>query len=104
MGLAMKYPEIQTPSSLNPYLTYHDKYVIVYNFKTVGKKNRPPQLPMAKPNWIDTHVATKEVTTLTADLEAVGFQTEIRAGYEESLLVFVKAPRNILGTAVYNSR
>ena len=65
-----------------------------------------PRLPNGQPNWtyIDLHVATKEVITLTEDLESVGFQTEIRAGYEESLLVFVKAPRNILGTAVYNSR
>lgn len=34
----------------------------------------------------------------------MGLQTEVRAGHEETLLVFVKAPRNILGTAVYNSR
>ncbi|SPO01840.1 related to IST2 protein [Cephalotrichum gorgonifer] len=82
----MGYPTIQTPWVSHVH-TYHDKYVIVYNFRDV-----------------DPDTATKELTLLVHDLESVGLDTEIRSGYEATLLVFAKAPRNILGSAVYNSR
>ncbi|KAK3295254.1 calcium-activated chloride channel-domain-containing protein [Chaetomium fimeti] len=45
-----------------------------------------------------------EITALVQDLESVGFQTELRAGHDDTLLAFVKAPRKILGSYVYNSR
>jgi hypothetical protein len=52
----------------------------------------------------DIDVASKEITVLTQDLGSVGLQTEIRPGRDQTLLVFVKAPRNILGRYVYDSR
>ncbi|AEO59358.1 hypothetical protein MYCTH_2119594 [Thermothelomyces thermophilus ATCC 42464] len=67
--------------------TYNDKYVIVYNFKDV-----------------DPEIANKEITLLVEDLESVGLQTELRSGRGQTLLIFVKAPRNLLGSYVYNSR
>lgn len=38
------------------------------------------------------------------DLESAGLNTEVRPGYEQTLLIFVKAPRELLGNAVYKSR
>ncbi|KAL2192818.1 calcium-activated chloride channel-domain-containing protein [Corynascus similis CBS 632.67] len=67
--------------------TYNDKYVIVYNYKDVEPK-----------------VANREITQLCEDLESVGLQTELRAGRDQTLLIFVKAPRNVLGSYVYSSR
>ncbi|KAI6780350.1 uncharacterized protein J7T54_005452 [Emericellopsis cladophorae] len=66
---------------------YNDKYVIVYDFKNV-----------------DTETAEREVTVMIDDLETAGLLTEARAGYEQTLLVFVKAPRELLGKYVYRSR
>ncbi|PKS08641.1 hypothetical protein jhhlp_005028 [Lomentospora prolificans] len=53
---------------------------------------------------VDTDRAAKEVTTLIQDLASVGLQTEVRAGFDETLLDFVKAPQELLQTTVYNSR
>ncbi|KAK2927127.1 hypothetical protein FoTM2_012301 [Fusarium oxysporum f. sp. vasinfectum] len=53
---------------------------------------------------VDHDTAIKEFKTLVADLEETGFDVEVRAGYEQSLLVFAKAPRELLGNAVYKSR
>jgi hypothetical protein len=53
---------------------------------------------------IDHDTAIQEFKTLVADLEETGFDVEVRAGYEQSLLVFAKAPRELLGNAVYKSR
>jgi anoctamin-10 len=44
------------------------------------------------------------VTTLLEHLESTGLHTEVRAGYDETLLVFVQAPRELLGNTVYQSR
>lgn len=52
----------------------------------------------------DYDVAIEEFKTLIEDLEAAGLYTEIRPGYERSLLVFVKVPRNLLGNSVYKGR
>ncbi|SCO89874.1 related to IST2 protein [Fusarium oxysporum] len=64
--------------------TYNDKYVVLYDFGET-----------------DHDTAIKEFKTLVADLEETGFDVEVRAGYEQSLLVFAKAPRELLGNAVY---
>lgn len=53
---------------------------------------------------VDHDTAVKEFKTLVADLEETGFDVEVRAGYEQSLLVFAKTPRELLGNAVYKSR
>ncbi|OBR14489.1 Plasma membrane channel protein [Colletotrichum higginsianum IMI 349063] len=67
--------------------SYNDKYVVVYDFSEV-----------------DAETSVKELTTLLSDLESAGLQTEVRAGYDQTLLVFVKAPRELLGNTVYKSR
>jgi anoctamin-10 len=41
---------------------------------------------------------------LLVDLEEAGLHTEVRPGYERSILVFVKAPRQLLGNSVYKER
>ncbi|KAF4493812.1 IST2 [Fusarium agapanthi] len=64
--------------------TYNDKYVVLYDFGET-----------------DHDTAIKEFKTLVADLEETGFDVEVRASYEQSLLVFAKAPRELLGNAVY---
>ncbi|KAF5620134.1 IST2 [Fusarium sp. NRRL 52700] len=55
--------------------TYNDKYVVLYDFSET-----------------DHDTAVKEFKTLVADLEEAGLDVEVRAGYEQSLLVFAKAP------------
>ncbi|KAK1967038.1 DUF590-domain-containing protein [Colletotrichum sublineola] len=67
--------------------SYNDNYVVVYDFSEV-----------------DSETAVKELTALLSDLEAAGLQTEVRAGYDQTLLVFAKAPRELLGNTVYKSR
>ncbi|KAJ0162184.1 Uncharacterized protein CTA2_4965 [Colletotrichum tanaceti] len=68
--------------------SYNDKYVVVYDFSEI----------------VDAETSVKELTTLLSDLESAGLQTEVRAGYDQTLLVFVKAPRELLGNTVYKSR
>jgi anoctamin-10 len=67
--------------------TYNDKYVVLYDFSD-----------------IDRDTAVKEVKTLLEDLEEIGLHTEVRAGYEQSLLIFIRAPHELLGNWVYKSR
>ncbi|KAF5675794.1 IST2-like protein [Fusarium heterosporum] len=55
--------------------TYNDKYVVLYDFGDV-----------------DHDTAIAEFKTLLADLEEAGLDVEVRAGYEQTLLFFVKAP------------
>ncbi|KAK2612544.1 hypothetical protein QQS21_001482 [Conoideocrella luteorostrata] len=64
-----------------------DKYVVVYDFA-----------------GIDYDVAIKEFNSLLDNLEAAGLYTEVRPGYEQSILVFVKAPEQLLGNTVYKQR
>lgn len=52
----------------------------------------------------DHATAIDEFTALLKDLESVGLHTEVRAGYDQSLLVFLKAPKALLGNTVYKSR
>jgi anoctamin-10 len=41
---------------------------------------------------------------LCKDLYSAGLNTEVRHGYDQSLLVFVQVPRELLGNTVYKSR
>lgn len=68
-------------------VTFHDKYVIEFDFSK-----------------IDEDQALKELKELLDNLEGIGLHTELRAGHDQSILVFVKAPRELLGHAVYKSR
>ncbi|KAF4464893.1 IST2 [Fusarium albosuccineum] len=77
-------PQIVVPDDVT---TYNDKYVIVYDF---GGTDHDP--------------AIDEFKSLLADLEDAGLDVEVRPGYEQTLLVFVKAPRELLGNTVYKSR
>lgn len=61
-------------------------------------------LPKAPNQEIDSRTATQEFRSLLEDLEAAGLHAEVRAGYEQTLLVFVKAPRELLGNTVYKLR
>ncbi|KAF2852104.1 DUF590-domain-containing protein [Plenodomus tracheiphilus IPT5] len=68
-------------------ITYNDKYVVVYDY--------------SKPDY---DVATTECSVLLKHLEAAGLNTEVRSGYYQTLLIFVQAPRELLGNTVYKSR
>ncbi|KAF2021061.1 DUF590-domain-containing protein [Aaosphaeria arxii CBS 175.79] len=68
-------------------LPCNDKYIIVYDFSEA-----------------ETDEAIKEFSTLLEDVKSVGLHTEVRAGYNQTLLVFVQAPRELLGNTVYRSR
>ncbi|RFU81483.1 plasma membrane channel aqy1 [Trichoderma arundinaceum] len=67
--------------------TYNDKYVVIYDFSD-----------------IDYDAATKEFITLLHNLEATGLHVEVRPGYEQTILLFVKAPSELLGNRVYKLR
>ncbi|KAK8126361.1 calcium-activated chloride channel-domain-containing protein [Apiospora kogelbergensis] len=67
--------------------TFHDKYVVHYDFSDV-----------------DDETAKEEFSTLVADLEEAGLQTEVRAGADHSLLVFVRAPTELLNDEMHKSR
>ncbi|KAL2752923.1 hypothetical protein ACRALDRAFT_1065912 [Sodiomyces alcalophilus JCM 7366] len=99
-------PIIQTPG---PYReTCNDKYVVKYNFADVGMLLASLSCQRTRDAlWLtsqDPEQATEELKTLLADLEDTGLQTEVRPGYDETLLIFVKVPRDLLGNTVYKSR
>ncbi|CAH0037888.1 unnamed protein product [Clonostachys solani] len=78
------------PGTLTPAGAPHpsnDKYVIVYDTEKV-----------------DTERAQRDLTNLLTDLETAGLYTEVRPGYDMTILIFAKAPRELLGNAVYKSR
>ncbi|KAF2135221.1 uncharacterized protein K452DRAFT_323173 [Aplosporella prunicola CBS 121167] len=79
------HPDLKPHAS--PTINYRNVYVVHYNFSD-----------------IDRDTAVEEFNTLLQDLESVGLHTEVRAGFDESLLVFCKAPREVLGNAVHKSR
>ncbi|PFH61331.1 hypothetical protein XA68_17633 [Ophiocordyceps unilateralis] len=68
-------------------LAYNDKYVILYDFSLVG---------------LDT--AVEDYVALINRIESIGLHIEVRAGHDQSLLLFVKAPHEILGNAIFKSR
>lgn len=53
---------------------------------------------------IDYDAATKEFIKLLQNLEDTGLHVEVRPGYEQSILLFVKAPSELLGNRVYKLR
>lgn len=65
----------------------HDKYVIDYDFSEVS----PEQ-------------AIEELKSICRDLQSVGLETEVRAGYDKTLLIFVRVPKAILDAEVFKSR
>ncbi|KAJ6438786.1 FAD dependent oxidoreductase domain-containing protein [Purpureocillium lavendulum] len=67
--------------------TYNDTYVVAYDFSDV-----------------DYDVAAKEFNVLLDSLEAAGLHTEVRPSFEKTILVFTKAPTQLLGNTVYKSR
>ncbi|KAH6971014.1 calcium-activated chloride channel-domain-containing protein [Ilyonectria sp. MPI-CAGE-AT-0026] len=81
----MAAPNAKAPPQLST--TCNDKYVVLYAFDDA-----------------DHNEAIEEFKTLLQDLEETGLHTEVRPGYGQSLLVFVKAPRELLGNAVHKSR
>ncbi|CEJ90402.1 hypothetical protein VHEMI06190 [[Torrubiella] hemipterigena] len=81
--MASLYPSLNMESTMR----YNDKYVIHYDFGDA-----------------DYDTAIEEFKTLLIDLEAAGLHTEIRPGYDRSILVFVKVPRVLLGNNVYKGR
>lgn len=52
----------------------------------------------------DYDVAGKEFTGLLDCIEEAGLHTEVRPGYEQSILIFIKAPEQLLGNTVYKQR
>lgn len=52
----------------------------------------------------DSDTAIGELTTLLSDLQEAGLHTEVRAGYGQTLLIFVQVPRALLKKTVYRSR
>jgi anoctamin-10 len=53
---------------------------------------------------IDADEAIVEFTELCSDLTQAGLSFEVRPGDDESLLVFARAPKNLLRAAVYDLR
>ncbi|KAF2826902.1 hypothetical protein CC86DRAFT_22238 [Ophiobolus disseminans] len=68
-------------------ITCNDKYVIVYNCGD-----------------LDASIAILEISTLIKTLHLTGLITEVRWGYDQSLLVFVQAPADLLSNTIYKSR
>jgi anoctamin-10 len=52
----------------------------------------------------NTETAIDEFRALCTDIADAGMQTEVRAGYDQSLLVFARVPKDLLGSTVYKSR
>lgn len=67
--------------------TYNDTYVVAYDF-----------------GGVDYDAAAKEFSLLLDSLEAAGLHVEVRPSFEKTILVFVKAPEQLLGNTVYKSR
>lgn len=105
IGVTMASPAVPKLSVPGRGQTYHDKYVVVYSYKDVGMyRCVPPEYLRADLTDLEPGTATEELTLLIQDLESAGLETEVRAGHDETLLVFVKAPRSLLGNTVYTSR
>ncbi|KAG5926749.1 hypothetical protein E4U42_002985 [Claviceps africana] len=79
--------QVDGPPPSTEEQTYNDKYVVVYDFA-----------------GLDYDVASKEFARLLDCLEAAGLHAEVRPGYDQTILVFVKASEQLLGNAVYKQR
>lgn len=53
---------------------------------------------------LDYHNSISELSAILHKLETTGLYTEVRPGFDQTLLIFVQAPRDVLGSAVYKSR
>lgn len=84
--------------------TYNDKYVVLYDFSEIGEFFPLSKIENRRLTETDHDTAVKEIKTLLQDLEETGLHTEVRAGYEQTLLIFVRAPHELLGNWVYKSR
>lgn len=87
-------------------LTYHDKYVIHYDFSEAGTRTKGDSIKMTRTanSGIDMEQAMEEVQRLCNDVIEVGLQCEVRAGEDQSLLVFVRAPQELLNSEIHKSR
>lgn len=52
----------------------------------------------------DQDRACDELNLLLSDIASVDLNIEVRAGYDQTLLIFVQTPRDLLGRTVYRSR
>jgi anoctamin-10 len=52
----------------------------------------------------DVENATAELSKLIRDLRTAGLNTEVRKGYDQRPIIFVQAPKDLLGNTVYKSR
>ncbi|KAK9776404.1 putative Calcium-activated chloride channel-domain-containing protein [Seiridium cardinale] len=68
-------------------LTYNDKYVMHYDFTD-----------------LDNEAAAEELACLCSDIEHAGLQSEVRAGEGKSLLIFVRASKELLSSEIHKSR
>ncbi|POS70649.1 hypothetical protein DHEL01_v210957 [Diaporthe helianthi] len=68
-------------------ITYHDKYVIHYDFSDLGQDE-----------------AVAKLKTLCEDLSGAGLEVEVRRGNGQSLLVFARARKEHLDSTVFKSR
>jgi len=59
---------------------------------------------LSSPCPTDYDAAAKEFSLLLDSLEAAGLHVEVRPSFEKTILVFVKAPEQLLGNTVYKSR
>lgn len=97
-----KNPPQEAEQSVN------DKYVVLYDFSGIGAKAflrisiSSAHLP--SDTRVEYEVATKEFSSLLDNLEAAGLHTEVRPGFDQTILVFVQASQQLLGNTVYKSR
>lgn len=68
-------------------ITYHDKYVIHYDFSDATQDE-----------------AVQKLNTLCADLSGAGLEVEVRPGDDQTLLVFARARKEHLDSTVFKSR
>jgi anoctamin-10 len=85
-------------------IRYHDKYVLVYDFSNVGATSFCDHFTCRVLTVSDQKTACNELSLLLGDIMSVGLNTEVRAGYDQTLLIFVQTPRDLLGNSVYRSR
>lgn len=68
-------------------MDFRDKYVVHYDFSEVEHEQ-----------------AIEELKHICRDLHSIGLETEVRAGYDKTLLIFVRVPKPILDAEIFKSR
>ncbi|KND86309.1 Uncharacterized protein TOPH_09067 [Tolypocladium ophioglossoides CBS 100239] len=84
--------------------SFNDKYVVLYDFSGIGAKASLGITHLPSDTCVEYEAATKEFNSLLDNLEAAGLHTEVRPGYDQTILVFVQASKQLLGNTVYKSR